>query len=175
MDTRQAILRRPVLRTLAFASAAAVFATVSFAGASATGGGPFAGLEGVWGGNGTVTYSSGTKERLRCRVQYTVAGNADSLSQALRCASDSYKFQINAIYVHQNGNITGRWDEKMLEISGTITGNASAGHISGSLHGPGFLAKVVVDTNGNDQTVTIASEGQEIRQVAIEVRKSGGN
>jgi hypothetical protein len=175
MDTRQTALRRPALRNLAFASAAAVFATASFAGAAATGGGPFSGLEGIWGGNGTVTYSSGTKERLRCRVQYTVASNADSLSQALRCASDSYKFQINAIYIHQNGNITGRWDEKTLEISGTITGHASEGHIAGNLHGPGFLAQVVVDTNGSAQTVTIASEGQEIRQVAIEVRKSGGN
>lgn len=152
---------------------AGLLGLASFAGAAATAGGPFVGLEGIWGGSGTLTYASGTKERLRCRVQYVVAGNEDSLSQALRCASDSYKFQINAIYIHQNGNITGRWDEKTMEISGTITGNASAGHITGNLHGPGFLAQVLVDTNGNAQTVTIASEGQEIRQVAIEVRKSG--
>jgi hypothetical protein len=145
---------------------------VAFAGTAAPSGGPFEGLEGVWGGSGVVTYASGTKERLRCRVQYVIAQNIDTLSQALRCASDSYNFQINALYVHQNGTITGNWDEKYLEISGTITGRASAGTISGNLHGPGFLASVEVDTNGTSQTVRIAAEGQEIREVAVEVRKT---
>ena len=165
--------RRAQVKAVTFAMAGLLgLATFPETGATA-GGGPFQGLEGIWGGNGTVTYSSGTKERLRCRVQYTMAGNEDSLSQSMRCASDSYKFQINAIYIHENGNITGNWDEKTLDISGTITGNASTGHIAAALHGPGFLADVLVYTNGNAQTVTIASEGHEIRQVAIEVRKSG--
>lgn len=148
---------------------ASILALVGSAGAASAG--PFDGLEGVWGGSGVVTYSSGTRERLRCRVQY-INASADNLSQALRCASDSYNFQINAIYVHNNGNITGRWDEKYLDISGTITGNAIAGRIEGNLHGPGFLASVDVNTNGTEQTVTIAAEGQEIQEVAVEVRKN---
>jgi hypothetical protein len=152
-------------------AAAGLAGLLAFAGAAAPSAGPFEGLEGLWGGSGTVTYASGTKERLRCRVQYVIAQNIDTLSQALRCASDSYNFQINALYVHQNGTITGNWDEKYLEISGTITGRASAGLISGNLHGPGFLASVVVDTNGNSQTVRIAAEDQEIREVAVVVRK----
>jgi hypothetical protein len=155
--------------------AAAFAGCVALATPALPAGGMFLGLEGVWGGSGTVTYSSGTKERLRCRVQYTMAGSADSVSQALRCASDSYNFQINAIYIHSNGTITGRWDEKYLEISGTITGHASEGLISGNLHGPGFLAAVEVNTNGNSQTVTIAAEGQEIKEVAVEVRKATTN
>jgi hypothetical protein len=146
-----------------------------FAGTPAAAAGPFEGLEGLWGGSGTVTYSSGTKERLRCRVQYVIAPTPDSLSQALRCASDSYNFQINALYLNQNGTITGVWDEKYLEISGTITGQASAGIITGNLHGPGFLAKVLVNTNGNSQIVRIGAEGQEIEEVAVEVRKVATN
>lgn len=166
-------LDRPAI---AMAFLAAFAGCVAFATPALPAGGMFLGLEGVWGGSGTVTYSSGTKERLRCRVQYTMAGSADSVSQALRCASDSYNFQINALYIHSNGNITGRWDEKYLEISGTITGHASeGGQISGNLHGPGFLAAVEVNTNGNSQTVTIAAEGQEIREVAVEVRKASTN
>ena len=76
-------------------------------GTAVPAGGPFVGLQGVWGGNGTVTYASGTKERLRCRVQYITADNEDSLSQALRCASDSYKFQINA-HLHPPGRLDHR-------------------------------------------------------------------
>ena len=153
--------------------AAGLLGVMTFADLAPAAGGPFDGLEGVWGGNGTVTYASGTKERLRCRVQYVLVDNKANLSQALRCASDSYNFQINALYVHQNGNITGVWDEKYLEISGTISGQAQAGLISGNLHGPGFLAVVSVNTNGNSQVVRIAAEGQEIREVTVEVRKSG--
>jgi hypothetical protein len=153
-------------------SVLAAIGLLALTGAAVPASGPFEGLEGLWGGSGTVTYACGTKERLRCRVQYTIAQNVNTLSQALRCASDSYNFQINALYIHSNGTITGNWDEKYLEVSGTITGRASAGLISGNLHGPGFLASVVVDTNGSSQTVHIAAEGQEIREVAVEVRKS---
>jgi hypothetical protein len=166
MDTERSYRRGRSLRLVAVAAAFGVFGSVGIAEA-----GPFDGLEGVWGGSGVVTYSSGTRERLRCRVQY-VNANVQELSQALRCASDSYNFQINAIYVHQNGTITGRWDEKYLDISGTISGSVSGGRIAGNLHGPGFLASVDVNTVGNEQTVTIASEGQEIQEVAVEVRKN---
>ncbi len=133
--------------------------------------GPFAGLSGVWGGVGTVTYASGTKERLRCRVQY-VQNNPDNLQQALRCASDSYNFQINAYFDHANGKIAGVWSEVTQDVRGTLTGAAEAGHIVGNLQGPGFVAEIVVDTKGNRQRVTITAELQEIRAVDITVRKS---
>ena len=141
------------------------------AGSAASAGGPFQGLTGVWGGNGTVTYSSGTRERLHCRVQYTQA-NDDNLQQALRCASDSYKFEINAFFQHRSGSLTGHWEEHVLNISGTLTGSATAGHIKGNLHGPGFLASVNVDTTGTRQSVVISTPDQQIRQVSIQVSKS---
>jgi len=162
-----------VLRKQRMCAAAAAFGMAVLAGSAAASAadGPFAGLEGVWGGNGTVTYSSGTRERLHCRVQY-IQANPDNLQQALRCASDSYKFQINAYFQHDAGNLTGHWAELTMNVSGTITGTVQNGHIQGSLHGPGFVATVLVDTRGNNQTVTISSADQEIRQVAIQVSRS---
>ena len=143
---------------------------VTVSGPAASAAGPFEGLEGSWGGSGTITYASGTRERLRCKVQYTQA-NPDNLQQALRCASDSYKFQINAFFQYNNGSLSGRWDELTMNIRGTLTGSATSGHINGQLHGPGFLATVRVDTSGSRQTVTIASSDQDIRSVAISVSK----
>ena len=138
-------------------------------GAAATA--PFNGISGVWGGNGTVTYASGTKERLRCRVQY-FQSNDDNLQQALRCASDSYNFQINAFFQHDNGVIRGRWEELVLKISGTVSGTATAGRIEGTLHGSGFSAGLTVTTVGNRQNVTIVTPDQDIRRVDIEVRRA---
>jgi hypothetical protein len=131
---------------------------------------PFSTLVGNWTGNGMVTYASGTKERLRCKVKYDQNAQ-DSIQQALRCASDSYKFQINAYYRHTDTTLTGHWDELTLQISGSITGSVSDGKISGDLHGPGFLASVLVDTKGNSQTVKISAEDQDIREVSLSVKR----
>jgi hypothetical protein len=152
-------------------AATGVFFALAGGHQAAAAAGPFDGLEGFWNGSGVVTYASGTKEKLRCRVQY-ILGGSNRLQQALRCASDSYKFQINASFVHNGGSVSGHWDELSMNISGSITGTATAGHINGDLHGPGFLASVSVDTDGDKQSVTIAAADQDIRQVAIEVRKS---
>ncbi len=133
--------------------------------------GPFNGIVGLWGGNGTVTYASGTKERLRCRVQY-VQNDEHNLQQALQCASDSYNFQINAYLEHIDGAISGRWEELVLEIAGTVSGTARPGRIDGALHGPGFVAEFILTTNGNRQNVRIATPDQEIRLVDINVRKA---
>lgn len=170
MSTERSGARRRTGRALLAAASLGGF--VALSGVADAAGEPFEGLDGIWGGSGTVTYASGTKERLRCRVQYVIGGNKQSVTQALRCASDSYNFQINAIYVHNNGKISGTWDERYLEVSGSLTGTLSGGVISGNLHGPGFLADYEVNTNGNAQTVRIAAEGQEIREVAVEVRKA---
>jgi len=143
--------------------------TVPVVGAAASAG-PFDGLSGMWSGTGTVTYASGTKERLRCRVQY-VQANVDNLQQALRCASDSYKFEINSYFDHVNGKIAGTWAELTMDVRGTVSGTADAGIIKGNLDGPGFVAQLEVNTQGNRQHVTIEADVQEIRAVDIEVHK----
>jgi hypothetical protein len=133
--------------------------------------GPFDGLNGLWSGSGTLTFSSGTKEALRCRVQY-VQNAETNITQALRCASDSYRFEINAYFASNNGGLTGNWAELTQEISGTVSGTVTGGQIVGSLHGPGFVAQLSVLTNGNRQTVSIQADLEEIESVAIEVRKA---
>jgi len=156
------------LRRCAAIVAMSVAATI---GASAASVGPFDGLSGLWAGDGTMTFASGTKERLRCRVQY-VQNSITNLQQALRCASDSYRFEINAYFDSINGNLQGVWQELSQEIHGTITGTVADGQINGNLHGPGFVAQLLVITSGDRQEVSIEAAFEEIRSVAIEVRKA---
>ena len=52
--------------------------------------GPFAGLSGSWSGEGSVTMSNGSHERIRCRATYSMTPADRSLNQGLRCASDSW-------------------------------------------------------------------------------------
>ena len=64
--------------------------------------GPFAGFNGAWSGNGTVALSDGTTERIRCKADYKVDGSGLGLKQNLRCASDSYKFDLTSNVTSQD-------------------------------------------------------------------------
>lgn len=160
-------------RSQGVAAAGAIALAAALAGPAEVGAaaGPFEGLEGVWTGDGTLTYASGTKERLSCRVQY-VQSNPNNLQQALRCAADSYNFQINAYFDSANGKLSGNWSELVNNVSGSVSGTVGSGRINGDLKGPGFVATLAVVTKGDRQTVNIQAAIQEIRAVSIEVRKS---
>ena len=133
--------------------------------------GPFDGLEGVWTGDGMLTYATGTQERISCRVQY-LQNNPNNLQQALRCAADSYNFQINAYFDSANGRLSGNWAELVNNVKGSVSGTVANGKISGDLKGPGFIAQLSVITKGDRQTVSIQAPIEEIRTVSIEVRKA---
>ena len=117
-------------------------------------------------GSGSISLSDGSKERLRCRATYQVSVADARLQQSLRCASDSYRFDLNSDVVSQQGTIAGTWSEASRGISGSLAGRASSGSISAVVDAPGFSANLSVTTRGNQQSFSIVSQG-DIRSVAI--------
>lgn len=132
---------------------------------------PFNGLNGSWAGNGLVELAGGSKEPIRCRANYTVDAGRDSLKQTLRCASDSYKFQLRSDVSHNNGNITGRWEESSRNQAGRISGKARNDRIDARVESASFAALITVRTRGNRQTVLISSPGSEVSKVTITMRR----
>src|SRR5260370_2934543 len=100
--------------------------------------GPFAGFEGAWSGNGTVALSDGTTERIRCKADYKVNGSGLGLKQSLRCASDSYKFELSSDVTSQGDRISGNWSEASRNIFGNLQGTAGRGHIYVFVQASGF-------------------------------------
>ena len=84
---------------------------VSVSAGYAQPGGPFAGFNGAWSGTGTVALSDGTTERIRCKADYKVNGTGLGLKQSLRCASDSYKFDLTSDVTSNGGRLSGNWSE----------------------------------------------------------------
>src|SRR5246127_4730222 len=78
---------------------------LSLSASYAQSGGPFAGFDGSWSGTGTVALSDGTTERIRCRASYKIDGSGSGLQQTLRCASDSYKFDLSSNVTSQGDRI----------------------------------------------------------------------
>ena len=132
---------------------------------------PFAGFDGAWSGNGTVSLSDGSNERLRCRAVYQVDGTGLVLKQTLRCASDSYKFDLSSDVTSQGDRISGNWSEKSRNVFGNLQGTAGGGQIDVFVEASGFAANLNLRTNGNKQNVQIDSKG-EIRGVKITMSKT---
>jgi hypothetical protein len=132
--------------------------------------GPFAGFDGSWSGTGTVALSDGTTERIRCKADYKVTASGLGLRQALRCASDSYKFDLSSEVTSQGTRISGNWREASRNIFGNLQGTAGSGQIDVFVEASGFAASLNLRTNGTKQVVQIESKG-EIRGVTITMTK----
>jgi hypothetical protein len=132
---------------------------------------PFGPLAGSWSGGGTLTTSSGTRERLRCRAQYSVGQGGRSLQLGIRCAGDSYRFDLASSVVTRRGRIYGRWSESSYNVSGTVSGTASGDRIRALAHGDTFSAGLALNTRGNRQSVTITPRGAAITGVQLSLQR----
>jgi hypothetical protein len=153
-------------RAVAAASVSAALILSVSAGHAHAQSGPFAGFDGSWSGNGTVALSDGSTERIRCRASYKTYNSGLGLQQTLRCASDSYKFDLSSNVTSQGDRITGTWSEASRNINGNLQGKAGGGRIDVFVEAAGFAATLTVTTRGNKQSVSIDSKG-EIRGVSI--------
>jgi hypothetical protein len=158
-SVRQSISRSLMGATLLLAASA------SYAHA-----GPFDNMLGSWSGSGTIYVSDGGQERIRCRASYNV-DNQGALNQVLRCASDSYRFELSSNVVNSGGDLTGSWGEATRGISGTLQGHMSGGDVKALVQTAGFNANLALSTRGNKQTISIRSDNTDLRGVDIALSK----
>jgi hypothetical protein len=134
--------------------------------------GPFSALSGSWSGAGTIKKSNGTSERIRCRSAFETAGGAN-LSLRLRCASDSYNFDLSAKVAYQGGEISGSWQESTRNVVGGISGR-SAGEgrqVQAVAQAPGVTSNITLTTRGNHQSVSILTPGAEVPEITVSLEK----
>ena len=132
---------------------------------------PFANLHGSWIGNGTITLSSGATERIRCRAKYIIENSDRNMQQELRCASDSYKFEVNSNIDYNAGSVYGTWAEITRNVSGAVTGKATGNQIEARVAGGPFTAALSLTTTGNAQAVMIRPTGTDVTVVSISLQR----
>jgi hypothetical protein len=154
------------------ARAGLLVATLSLAGASAQAAmSPFRAMAGSWAGGGVIDMANGDRERLRCRASYDVDGSGSAMRLNLRCASDSYNFDLASNLEYRGGEISGEWTEASRNASGTIEGRATGDHIEAAATRPGFSANLSLTTRGSRQMVTIRPQGSDISAVSLELNR----
>ena len=152
----------------------ALAAIVLSAGTASASAGPFSGLAGSWSGGGHILLANGAKERIRCRAHYSVGSGGNSVHQSLRCASDSYNFELRSDVESHGGRISGNWNESTRQIGGTLSGHARDGHIEVTVYNPNFSAHLTLISHGHRQSVIIrASGGGEFTGASISLARRG--
>jgi len=136
--------------------------------ASAAGAGPFAALEGVWTGTGTISHQSGKKESLRCRAQYIITNGGTNLQQALRCSTEKDTFQVNTYINLKGGALSGNWMEVTRNVSGSLSGKADDSKLLMTVaSGSAFSANMTMITKDKSQSVDITPVVLKVKNVDI--------
>ena len=134
--------------------------------------GPFARMAGAWTGAGTLDLPDGKHEKIKCHASYDVP-TEKSVNLSIRCASESYNFEIRSSVSHAGGAISGNWSESATMAGGDISGHVSGGHISAIAKSPNFTASLSLTTSGNSQSVVIRAKDPKspIKGVTIALRR----
>jgi hypothetical protein len=132
---------------------------------------PFAQLGGTWSGDGRVRFADGSSEQIRCRAYYNPKDGGRQLGLAIRCASTSYKMDIRASLLDDNGRVTGTWEERTFNATGHATGRATSGNVSLAIAGGGLSGTMSVSFRRSSQKVAIITSGDSLRGVSMNLTR----
>jgi len=141
-------------------------------------------MAGSWSGVGSLTMTNGAQEPLRCRANYHVGGNGSEMQLSLRCASDSYNFNLGGDVQSDGRAVSGSWSEATRNASGTVSGRVSGDRIQVVARGDSFSASLSLVTarqstigrdpaagNGSQRGVDHARQGQPTTTARLVDRK----
>jgi hypothetical protein len=155
--------------TTAVLAVALAFASPALAQRS----GPFTSLAGSWAGGGSIAIN-GAPERIRCRADYRVPSGGSAVALELRCASDSYKFELLGNVRYENGEVRGDWSERTRGAAGMVSGRVKGDQIEVRVEGPNFVALLSLTTRGDKQQISIKTpSGSQVSEANITLNRRG--
>ena len=143
--------------------------------AQTQGSGPFSNMAGTWTGGGRLSIGNGVKESIRCRALYRVGSSGATVNLELRCASDSYKFELQGNVRYQSGEVLGDWSERTRGAAGRVVGSIKGDdQVNVRIEGQTFSALLSLTTRGDKQSILItAPVGREMSEASITLNRRG--
>jgi hypothetical protein len=131
----------------------------------------FQDLAGTWRGDGRVQLLSGQSEALSCKAYFTTKETGSGLGIALTCASASNKIDLRASLAQSGEVISGSWEERSFNSTGSVAGTFSGDRIDLKIDGT-IAATMSITLEGSSQLISIATDGQGFRSVDLELERS---
>ena len=122
-------------------------------------------LAGSWGGSGRISYTDGSSESIRCTAYYTGGGAA--LRMAIQCRSDKNPIHIRSQLRVDGSRVSGQWEERTFNASGTASGKLGSNNLSLSISGGGFSGSMSVSFGRSSHSVNISAQGVALSRVTI--------
>jgi hypothetical protein len=132
----------------------------------AVAGNPFSALVGTWSGKGTAHIEGGKREQLSCKGYYKGSGGSE-LRLNIICANPSTKVELRSVLKYSGGRVTGTWEERNFNQTGTITGSATDDKLRLSIGGQALSGRLSVSIGGTKQSVSLSTEGSALKGVNI--------
>jgi hypothetical protein len=128
-------------------------------------------LVGNWNGFGWIVLQNGSRERMKCSVDYDRAGG-DRLQQRLRCASGTYNLNGSADLRFAGDAVSGTWSEQNFGVGGPLSGDSNANGLTLSLASSTFTARYVATVGACRHQITVNPIGAVvIEQISISLRR----
>ena len=145
---------------------------LSMAGVPAVAGSPFTSLVGTWSGKGTARLEGGKSEKLSCKGYYSGSGGSE-LKLNIICANPSTKVELRSVLKYAGGRITGTWEERNYNQTGTITGSADEQKLRLNIGGGALKGVLSVSLGGATQSVSLSTQGSTLQGVSINFARNG--
>ena len=87
---------------------------------------------------------------------------------AARALSDFY---TTVTVLERDALLSGSWSEATRNVSGQVSGRAAGGRIQATVDAGAFTADLTVHTSENQQSVSIAPRGTDIKVLAVTMHK----
>ncbi|MGQ0456907.1 MAG: hypothetical protein ACT4OU_07585 [Hyphomicrobium sp.] len=152
----------------AFLAAAGIAVALSASARAAEN--PFPSLVGTWNGSGTAKFEGGKTESLRCKGYYTNGGGGSNLGLSIRCANASAKVELRANLVYANGAVTGDWEERTYNQSGSVSGKATASRLNLAISG-GIEGSIAININGGSHSVAVSTGGPTLKGINLSMTR----
>ena len=134
-------------------------------------GGLFEGMAGAWRGEGSIAWTTGETERLRCTAKYQVQRDGNRIVQNLTCATDSTRLVVKARSpsIPRPGRSPADGPRRATASTDTSPALPGPGAVKALVKSTDnrFNARVNVVTNGDEQTVSIRPHGIDVTSVEV--------
>lgn len=110
---------------------------------------------------------------------YTNSNGPNSLGLSIRCANASAKVELRASLNYANGSVSGDWEERTYNQSGSVAGKASSNRLSLAISG-GITGSMNVSISGGSHQVSVSTRRPDAQRhsyfhVALRPRRHYGN
>lgn len=133
---------------------------------------PFPSLIGAWSGKGTARIEGGKNEKLSCKGYYSGSGGAQ-MKLNIICANPSTKVELRSVLKYANGRVTGTWEERNFNQTGTISGSADKSKLRLNIGGGALNGLLSVSFSGSRQSVSLSTQGSALKGVKISFARNG--